>query len=699
MDHTLPADRVLALRRAGTLGVAKIAYRGWQEASRWLDLIAPPEAAGFAEPALVRHAPVLADPAAALRILRTAAARRFFGGAEPLTAPVVRECFPDHCRALLDAADTLARPCPWERAGARGAAAADPAIGSDPSRHHGLPRLAQAHALSGDARYAEACVSAIDTWLDDASASPDHDFARSPELGFRLMSWSWALVLLRESPEVSGVWVTRVLAALWQHATEISRSLSHYCPPPTHLTGNALALLYAGTLFPEFADAPRWRELAVRLLVAESEAQISPDGVHFEQSTCFHAYTADIYLQFLLLAARNGLEVPAAVVDRVERLFAFLLAIRRPDGSIPAIGDSDGGCLLPLAPRGAADARGRFAVAAALFKRPDCAWAAEGPAPEIAWLMGAAGMEAFEALRPAPPASAPSRVFPSGGYAVMRTGWERDAHQMIVDVGPLGCPVSSGHGHADLLGIQCAVFGEPCIVDPGTHCYGGDSKWRDYFRSTAAHSCLVVDGASQAEPTGPFGWRRPPRARLREWHSTPDFDFLDADHDGYTALPDPVVHRRRVIFVKPGYWIVVDDLAGAGRHTIDLTFQFAGPDVRLEAQPWARAATGSGSVLWISPFPSAPAQPALKCGEPSPIRGWISPELARLSPAPMLIYSFAVALPWRIVTLLLPDRQGLSTPPAVRPLYDDGGLPHGFVFERPRRVVRFDDHAVLVERD
>jgi hypothetical protein len=65
----------------------------------------------------------------------------------------------------------------------------------------------------------------------------------------------------------------------------------------------------------------------------------------------------------------------------------------------------------------------------------------------------------------------------------------------------------------------------------------------------------------------------------------------------------------------------------------------------------------------------------------------------------MLIYSFAVALPWRIVTLLLPDRQGLATPPAVRPIYDAAGLPHGFVFERPRRVVRFDDCAVVVERD
>jgi hypothetical protein len=159
------------------------------------------------------------------------------------------------------------------------------------------------------------------------------------------------------------------------------------------------------------------------------------------------------------------------------------------------------------------------------------------------------------------------------------------------------------------------------------------------------------------------------------------------------------MHRRRVIFIKPSYWIIVDDLAGSGRHDVDLTFQFATSNVTLGAHPWARAASANGPVLWISPFPSAPAQPALKCGAAAPIRGWISPEYTRLSPAPMLIYRFAVALPWRIVTLLLPDRQGLSTPPGVRPIYDAGGLPHGFVFDRPRRVVRFDDRAVVVERD
>ena len=81
----------------------------------------------------------------------------------------------------------------------------------------------------------------------------------------------------------------------------------------------------------------------------------------------------------------------------------------------------------------------------------------------------------------------------------MRSGWTRDAHQLIFDVGPLSSP-KSGHGHADLLAIQCTVFGEAYIVDPGTYCYTAEPAWRDFFRGTAAHSTVTVDGEGQAFP-------------------------------------------------------------------------------------------------------------------------------------------------------------------------------------------------------
>ena len=717
-------------RRIRDIRVAELAYRGWQEASKWLERVAPVELPDRPDALLRKHAPALANPDAALRVLRELAPRRFFAGIDrDTTAAALDARLPDYRRDLLSQADDLLKrhfdlltyrtlwfgdPIDWHLDPLRSRRAplvawslidvhdstsiGDSRLVWELNRHQWLVRLAQAWAATGDERYADACVRTIDAWLDANPPGVGINWASNVEVALRVISWCWTLMLLRDSEAIQAGWLSRVLAAIWLHATHVRRYLSFYSSSDTDLTGEALGLFYVATVFPEFRDADRWRDVALQVLVSESDAQVCRDGVHFERSSCYHRYVATTYLHLVLLAERNGIELPDYMSDRVQQMVQFLLAIRRPDGDIPALGDDDGGGVLPLQKR-SSDERGLFGVAASRFRRRDFAWAADGLAPDVVWLLGADGIDAFDALDPAPPATTPSCVFPSGGYASMRSDWTPDAHHAIVDIGPIGCPVSGGHGHADLLSIQCSVFGEPCLVDAGTYCYTGEPQWRDYFRSTAAHSTVIVDGANQADPAGPFGWRGQPRVKLREWHSTPEFDFLDAEHNGYLSLPDPVVHRRRVIFVKPSYWILVDDLAGAARHQLDLTFQFAPMKVALGQHPWARAETANGRVLWVCPFPAAPVQPALKCGELSPISGWISEGYGARQPAPMLIYSFIVSLPWRIVTLLLPDRQGLSSPPSVRAIYDDAGQPAGIAFERPRRIVRFSDHAVSVERD
>ena len=72
----------------------------------------------------------------------------------------------------------------------------------------------------------------------------------------------------------------------------------------------------------------------MRVLLEQSSAQLSRDGVHFELSTCYHRYTVETYVQFALLATRNGLPVPKDLWTRLESMVEFLIAIRRPDGSL-----------------------------------------------------------------------------------------------------------------------------------------------------------------------------------------------------------------------------------------------------------------------------------------------------------------------------------------------------------------------------
>ena len=565
------------------------------------------------------------------------------------------------------------------------------------NRHQWLVVLGQAYRLTGDERYAEAFSQYLREWMRANPPGLGINWASSLEVALRLIAWCWALVLFRGSPALSPPLFVKMLGHICAHASHVERYLSGYFSPNTHLTGEALGLFYVGTVFPELRAAARWRALGQRILEAESETQILPDGVHFELATCYHRYTLEIYLHFLILAARNGITVRADLAERVERMLDFLLTLRRPDGSLPQIGDADGGSLLPLARRGPDDLRGIFATTAAFFGRTDCAWAAAGPAPEAAWLLGPGGMRAFDALVPAPPAAPTSRLFGWGGYIVMRSGWGENDHQLIFDVGPLGCPVSSGHGHADLLSIQCSAWGTPYIVDPGTCNYRSDLEWRDVFRSTAAHSTVMVDGESQAVPAGPFGWQERPGARLDRWSSTDTMDLADAFHEAYARLPSPVRHRRRVLWVKPRCWVLVDDLEGGAEHEIELRFQFAPLDVTLDPSLWARARDSRGHGLLVRPFGSARLKAEVRVGEFCPIEGWVSHHYGQRRAAPLLIYSAVTRLPLRVATLLWPIEDGAAMPPDVSPLLGADGALVGLAFGDTGETIVLRDEVLRDE--
>jgi len=280
----------------------------------------------------------------------------------------------------------------------------------------------------------------------------------------------------------------------------------------------------------------------------------------------------------------------------------------------------------------------------------------------------------------------------------MRSDWDPEAQHLILDTGPIGGPPTAGHGHADLLSLQCSAFGEPFIVDPGTYCYTADPAWRDHFRSTAAHSTVTIDGMDQAIPAGPFAWHSHPAARLRYWVSTEASDFADAEHDAYRRLADPVTHRRRVLFVKPRFWIIVDDLAGSAEHRVDLRFQFAPMEVTLEADQWARARGARGHGLLLRSMAPVPLKGEIFEGCLDPPRGWVSPDYGQRSPAPLLVYSALALLPFRIVTLLWPIWDVHDSAPAVWPIEGHGPGPSGLRFESTHHRIKFDEPVFVVER-
>ena len=196
-----------------------------------------------------------------------------------------------------------------------------------------------------------------------------------------------------------------------------------------------MGLFYAGVLFPEINGAARWRTLGRRILLEQMERQIHDDGVYFEQSTRYQYYTVEIYLHFMILSQRHGEELPEGFATRLQSMLDFLLNLRRPDGTFPQLGDTDGGSLLPLLKREPGDFSALFSVAASLFRREDYAWAARGCTPELTCLLGPSGHYGYLSLKHKPPRLMASQLYPDGGYVVMRSDWRGHGHQLILDVG------------------------------------------------------------------------------------------------------------------------------------------------------------------------------------------------------------------------------------------------------------------------
>jgi hypothetical protein len=612
--------------------------------------------------AATRAGAATGDAAAVLAHFRTRAAPVLFAAFDDPAATVaaVRRYWPDAESAIVDRADRALRgrfdvlglrdlfygdPVDWHLDPVAGKRAplvhwsrvpyldpeqvGDHKVIWEVNRHQHFVTFGQAYWLTGDARYAAGFARQLAAWMDANPPKVGINWASSLEVAFRAIAWVWALHFFRHAPELTPELYGRTLAYLDVSARHLERYLSTYFSPNTHLTGEALGLLYAGTLFPELRGAERWRAVGWSVLTRQLDVQIRADGVYFEQASYYHRYTADFYLHAVDLRERNGYEVDPRVLGKLDQLLEHLASLSRPDGRIPLVGDDDGGRLMMLTTRHPADARATLALGALRYGRADLAAAGDGASDELAWVGGPSAVEGFARLERRRPEPA-SRAFPAGGYFVMRDGRGAEASYALIDCGPHGT-MNCGHAHADVLALELGVRGRPVLVDAGTYTYPGPE--RNAFRTGEAHNTTTLDGLSSSAPgASAFTWESVAHGTLGAWASDELFDFFAGEHDGYERLAAPATVGRSVFFVKGRIWVVADRVRSAGAHTLR---------VHYHAAPGLVATSdGAGSVTLAAPEVDQPGLaivvPALGGAAGTRVdvgEGWVSELYAAREPA------------------------------------------------------------------
>lgn len=516
------------------------------------------------------------------------------------------------------------------------------------SRGHHLVLLAQATLLTGDATYAKECLSQLSSWIESNPTGYGVNWACPMDVAIRAVNWLWALGLLAESPLITVDWLAEVLASLVAHGRFLLDNLETRDDGVTtnHDLADLVGLLYLGLCLKDVRDAEGWTAFAVRALVREMDRQVLSDGVHYESSLSYHRLVTEMFLSSAMLCRRQGVELPATFHERLAKMCKFVEGYTKPNGLAPQIGDGDNGRLHILTGYHHTDVRDHrhlLAVGAVLFDRADW-WAASGPS----WVEGLwfGGIKCVAWGREQVPATGGSVAFPAGGFYILRH--ERD--YMLVNCNPPGTNGVGTHKHNDLLSVELHICGEDLLVDPGCFLYTSDPQAYNRFRSTRAHSTVIVDQVEQNRwiPGKLFCLHPDSRLQVLQWEPVGPVERLVAEHDGYERLSHPVRHRREI--VADGLnetWHVTDRLTASGArvlsHHVEWTLTFAPHCSLLPARTgwhlstpfqrfWLKGPRLSSGGKSIDPMPQLE-------------EGMVAPQYGRVQRAPVLRWHWEGVLP------------------------------------------------------
>ncbi|WP_214319895.1 heparinase II/III domain-containing protein [Nonomuraea sediminis] len=266
--------------------------------------------------------------------------------------------------------------------------------------------------------------------LDRAAALID-DWMRSNPRGTSGWAWAEHAVALRAPVLVclsAHVRSQRLTASLAEHG-ELLADPALYRKGHNHGLDQDIALLVVGTRL----GRTRWRDLAVRRMVASAMLAVDEQGALHEQAPRYGLYVHRRLGVALRAIEESGARVPATLVARRTALESYIAHATQPDGRLVPIGDSPADVRPP-------------------------AFARDGE------------VKVFDA-----------------GYVFGRT----ESAYYSIRFGP-GRRL---HGHEDHLGVTYFAGGRPILIETGFHSYER-TPYTLWTRGPEAHNVPIVAEAT-----------------------------------------------------------------------------------------------------------------------------------------------------------------------------------------------------------
>jgi hypothetical protein len=434
----------------------------------------------------------------------------------------------------------------------------------------------------------EGCIESVFSWriIEDwilqnpYGAGPN--WCQAQEAALRLISMSW---LWRIADPIPAYMAKSLKQSVIDHVRYVLENMSVSFVTHNHIITEAAGLFIAAMTWPNWLQSEKRIQNARHILEMEADKQLWENGPSGEGSTGYHCFVLESLLQVCILGRKQGVPFSPSFEKKVERAIEYVMHLLRPDGSIPLLGDNDGGRAMWHPANEWDDRRAYLAVGSFLFDRIDFAFVAGRYYAETDWLLESP----MQRQGPKPSAKKPalSAVYPEMGVSTSRSSWGEKAHYLVIRGGAtLDRPfVGKSHNHADPLSFEYWFSGEPVFVDPGTYLYSGPDEWRRLFRETAAHNTVVMDGKDRYDIT---------RSRFDVSAIRPSAVEVGETQENLKRIAfihsqSGIEHRRTWMFhLESGELVVTDDFQGGDSCDLEWNFLCA---------PGIRITTGNPTIL------------------------------------------------------------------------------------------------------
>ncbi len=455
------------------------------------------------------------------------------------------------------------------------------------NRHKYWIDLGRAYLFTEKEIYAKTWVNQVSDWI---KRNPVNDPSlaklswRRIEAGIRCENWIKSFEFFKNSKSITPQFMALFLNSLYDHAEFINSSFTDFSK-----TSNWGVLEYQGLynvaeFMSDLKIAQQWKSDAIQKLAVCTQLQVLPDGSQWEQSPMYHNEVFHCLMNVNYLAAKSNTILPKILIEKTKAMAWANVKWQKPNFHQPLIGDSDD-----------TDLRGLLTTAAAVFDDGGLKSRANITIDyENCFLFDVVKQEKYKQMPQHQP-NFTSVYLPSSGDMIMRSSWQTNASYMNIRLKKLG----SGHAHDDLLHFSLFANGRDYLIDGGRYSYV-ESKEREYLKSSDSHNLLAVDDSTNSIYSSSWSNSYNADSRNIVFRTHEKFDYAQADNTAYLRLADPVLMTRRVLFIKPGLWLVFDSFIANGKHKYSQFFNFPNQDiVQTEA---GVLSDSSKSALLIHPI-------------------------------------------------------------------------------------------------